>query len=928
VESSATLHAPTNTLAFATPVDFEAPPGGLSIRWPDPPLEQERRLHGPKMDAVAAFARANPFDGIVLDSPAPRLGVAATGKAWLDLRQAMEALGLDDEAARRIGLRLYKIGLSWPLEAEGALRFASGLQDVLVVEEKRGFVEDQLVRILYNSDAARRPCIVGKRDERGAPLLPSEGELTPALVAAALLARLRRLGAATPQMEQRLARLEALEQTNQTAGTQRTPFFCSGCPHNSSTRIPEGSRAMAGIGCHGMALYVPSRRTATIAHMGGEGANWIGQAPFTDEPHVFQNMGDGTYTHSGLLALRASAAAGVNITYKILYNDAVAMTGGQPAEGGLTVGQIAHQVAAEGARRVAIVSDAPEKYPPHGYFPGLTTVHHRRDLDAVQRTLRETGGLTVLIYDQTCAAEKRRRRKRGLYPDPPKRLFINAEVCEGCGDCSVQSNCISITPLETPLGRKRKIDQSNCNKDFSCVEGFCPSFVTIEGGRLRRASTEAATPDEVASAPAPTVPALDRPFDILVAGVGGAGVITLGAILAMAAHLEGKSASTLDFTGLSQKNGAVLSHVRLAPGAASAGAARIPAGGADLLIGCDLVVSASAAALSRLRAGVSRAAINTDGPPTAGFVINPDVDLTTDALRAALAEAVGEDRMTLIDAGRIAREHLGDSLAANAFLLGYVWQKGFLPLGQEALSQAIALNGAAVAMNQRAFALGRAVAHKPSDFVAKAEVATVAQDDVDALADRLSTYQDAAYAARFAATVAKVRTAEAQAAPGSVSLTLAVARALCKLMAYKDEYEVARLLTEPAFTQRVGETFEGDYRLRYHLAPPLLARPDQATGRPRKLEFGPWLQPLLRVLARMKPLRGTLFDPFGYTAERRCEVRLAADFEAEILRRCEGLTASGVPNLMDLAAAAQGVRGFGPVKARAMRDFYSRWLAK
>ena len=508
------------------------------------------------MQAVAAFARANKLDRIVLDGPHARFGIVAAGKAYLDLRQALAELCITDAVAQELGLRIYKVALTWPLEAVGARRFADGLQDVLVVEEKRGFIEDQLVRILYNVEASKRPTVVGKQDERGAPLLPSEGELTPTMVAGAVMARLRLLGHQNPVQEQRLARLELLEKS--AAGTaiklQRTPYFCSGCPHNSSTKIPEGSRAMAGIGCHGMALYVPNRRTTTITHMGGEGANWIGQAPFTSEPHIFQNLGDGTYTHSGLLALRAAAVAGVNITYKILFNDAVAMTGGQPAEGGLSVSQITHQVAAEGAKRVAIVSDEPKKYPRQNYFPDGATVHHRRALDRVQRELREVKGLTVLIYDQTCAAEKRRRRKRGLYPDPPKRVFINDLVCEGCGDCSAASNCVSVQPLETEFGRKRQIDQSNCNKDFSCVEGFCPSFVTVHGGRPRPAAKNASViAGNIDNLPIPPQRSLEEPYNILIAGIGGTGVITIGALLGMAAHLDGKGCSTLDFTGLAQK---------------------------------------------------------------------------------------------------------------------------------------------------------------------------------------------------------------------------------------------------------------------------------------------------------------------------------------------------------------------------------------
>src|SRR5258708_1884718 len=715
VESSASIVSDPDRIKIIIPEDFEMPPGGLCIRWPDAPLDQERRLHGPKMHAGSSLTRVNRFDRIVLDSRPARLGIMATGKAYLDLRQALADLGITDSEAQALGLRIYKVALTWPLEQAGARAFAEGLQDVLVVGAKRGVIDDQLLRILYNVDASKRPSVVGKRDETGALLLPSEGELTPTMVAAAVVARLRKLGHRSPALEQRLAKLEAFDRPADGIGAaklQRTPYFCSGCPHNTSTRVPEGSRAMAGIGCHGMALSVPSRRTATISHMGAEGVTWIGQAPFTSEQHVFQNLGDGTYTHSGLLALRAAAAAGVNITYKILYNDAVAMTGGQPAEGGLTVSQIAHQVWAEGSKRVAIVSDDPGKYPGKGYFPEGATVHHRREMDRIQRELREISGLSVLIYDQTCAAEKRRRRKRGLYPDPPKRVFINDLVCEGCGDCSQASNCISVQPLETEFGRKRQIDQSNCNKDYSCVEGFCPSFVTVHGGTLKNAETSSVDSSQLfADLPLPPRRELEEPFNILVTGIGGTGVITIGALLGMAAHLDGRGCSALDFTGLAQKNGAVMSHVRIAPAPEDIPTVRIASGGADLILGCDIVVSASPTALSRVERGATLAIVNADLQPTASFVMNPDIAFEMNAMQRALPDAIGDKNLDIIDATGIASALMGDSIATNAFMLGFAFHKGAVPLSLEAILRAIEINGAAIEMNQQAFSWGRLAAH-------------------------------------------------------------------------------------------------------------------------------------------------------------------------------------------------------------------------
>src|SRR5579871_2187932 len=923
VESSASIYGDPSRVRIRLPTDFEMPPDGLNIRWPDPPLEQEKRLFGPKMQAVAAFARANQFDRIVLDGRPARLGIIATGKAYLDLRQALADLGISERDAEGLGLRIYKVALTWPLEESGAKRFAEGLQDVVVVEEKRGFIEDQLKRILYNVDAWKRPTVVGKQDETGAPLLPSQGELNPTIVASALVARLRRFGHQSPVLEQRLARLEAFEhpETLRTPiALQRTPYFCSGCPHNTSTKIPDGSRAMAGIGCHGMALYVPSRRTATISHMGGEGANWIGQAPFTSEQHIFQNLGDGTYTHSGLLALRAAAVSGVNITYKILYNDAVAMTGGQPAEGGFTVAQIAHQVWAEGIKRLAIVSDDPGKYPAN-YFPQGATIHHRREMDDLQRELRDTKGLTVLIYDQTCAAEKRRRRKRGLYPDPPKRVFINDLVCEGCGDCSVASNCVSVQPLETEFGRKRQIDQSNCNKDYSCVEGFCPSFVTVHGGHLKRAAKAAAAVQGLFdNLPLPSPPALEVPYNILVTGIGGTGVITIGALLGMAAHVDGRGCSALDFTGLSQKNGAVMSHVRIAPTPEDIAAVRITTGGADVILGCDMIVSAGPAALSRVERGVTKAFVNADLQPTASFVQNPDIDFELGAMQTALRDAVGERNLDIIDATGIAATLMGDSIATNPFMLGFAFQKGAIPLSLEALLRAIEINGAAIEMNKQAFTWGRLAAHDMSrirsvlQFKSRAAAPTKTLDEQIALrAEFLTDYQDKAYADRYLAAVNKVRKAETATAPASTELTEAVAKNLFKLMAYKDEYEVARLYTDGNFAKKLSEKFDGDFQLKFHLAPPILAKRDKA-GRLQKKEYGGWMLHAFRLFARLKFLRGTSYDPFGRTAERQMERRLVEDYFAMIDQRTAALTAAQLPHLAKLARIPEMIRGYGHIK--------------
>ncbi len=931
VDSSASVYVDPQRVTVTMPSDFAMPPGGLHIRWPrggmDWAVEQERRLHGPKLAAAQAFARANSLDRVAIDSPQPRLGIVTTGKAYLDVRQALSELGITEQRAAELGIRVYKVALAWPLEPQGALAFAQSVEDVLVVEEKRGFVENQLAKLLYNVEASRRPSIVGKTDETGVILLPSTGELTPTMVARAIVARLKRLGDTSQfdwPFDERLARLEVFERPAQPVSSiQRTPFFCSGCPHNTSTRVPEGSRAMAGIGCHSMALFMPDRHTATLTHMGGEGVNWIGQAPFTTEGHVFQNLGDGTYAHSGLMAIRAAAAAGVNITYKILFNDAVAMTGGQPVEGAMTVPQIARQVLAEGARRVVVVADEPGKYPKRAGFPAGVLIRHRDDLDAVQRELRDISGLTVLIYDQTCAAEKRRRRKRGKFPDPPERVFINDAVCEGCGDCSDKSNCIAVLPVETELGRKRRIDQSNCNKDFSCLKGFCPSFVSVRGATPRKLGGLAANDSLFADLPEPTAPPLQRPYGILVTGVGGTGVVTLGALLGMAAHLEGKGCTVLDISGLAQKNGAVMSHVRLAPQPENLYAVRVASGGADLLLACDPVVAASPAALSRLQSGATKAIINSHAQPTAAFIFKPDIDFETAKMLHAIRTAAADSDS--IDATGLAAALMGDSIAANLFMLGYAFQKGAIPLTLAAIARAIELNGVAVDTNKRSFAWGRLAAHDRPRV--EMLVRGALRDDpvpepqsLDALVESraalLKNYQNAAYARRYRNMVRTIRVAEAKLARGFSGLAEAAARNLFTLMAYKDEYEVARLYTDGSFIKKLRQQFDGDFTLDYHLAPPLLARRDPATGEPKKRAFGPWMRHVFKLLTWLRPLRGTAFDIFGYTQERRMERRLIADYEAILRELSTSLSPENHALAIEIASLPAKMRGFGHIKAR------------
>ncbi len=924
VESSGTAIVDAGRLALVEPADFEMPPGGLHIRWPDRPLEQEHRLMRHRLYAALAFARANGIDRTVIDGPRRRFGIVTTGKAYLDVRQALDDLGIDEATAAEIGLSVYKVGMSWPLEREGIRRFAEGLEEILVVEEKRAVIENQLKEQLYNWHADARPRVVGKFDENGEWILPSAGELTPARIARVIARRLEPRFT-SERIREHLAFLDGKEKAlaDLSNGFQRVPYYCAGCPHNTSTTVPEGSRALAGIGCHYMVTWM-DRRTETFTHMGGEGASWIGQAPFTDTAHVYVNLGDGTYFHSGILAIRAAVAAGVNVTYKLLYNDAVAMTGGQPVDGALTVPQITHQLAAEGVAKIVLVSDEPEKYGGTAVLAPGVDLHHRRDFERVQKSLREVPGVTVLVYDQTCAAEKRRRRKRGLMPDPPKRVFINELVCEGCGDCAVQSNCVAVVPVETEFGRKRMIDQSACNKDTRCLDGFCPSLVTVHGGKPKRHSGTDSSPLALGPLPDPALPTAHEPYGIVITGIGGTGVVTIGALLGMAAHLEGKGVSVLDQTGLAQKNGAVVTHVRIADEPQSLHAARIAAGGARLLLGCDMVVAAGFDALAKLRAGHARAVINDHQTATAQFIKSPDALFPADAMRRLIEEQTGGDA-DFVDGTGLATALMGDSIATNLFMLGFAWQKGLIPLSAAAIERAIELNAVAVQANKDAFTWGRRAALRPDEVRARALPPEAIPDDQkvsqsldEAITRRerfLEAYQDRAYAGRYRALVDRVRAAEADKTPGLTALTEAVARSLFKLMAYKDEYEVARLYTDGSFAKALEESFEGEIRLEFHLAPPLLAKRDPDTGHLRKNTYGPWLMRALRHLAKMRRLRGTWLDPFGHTAERRMERRLIGEYEVTVEEVLAHLGRDNHALAVEIAALPQSMRGFGHIKA-------------
>ncbi|MFC5519778.1 indolepyruvate ferredoxin oxidoreductase family protein [Polaromonas jejuensis] len=973
VESSSSVSVDPDRVSIIIPEDFQMPPGGLHIRWPDPPLEQEARLMDYKWYAALAYIRANKLNHNVIEGPKDRFGIIASGKAFNDTRQALIDLGLDEDTCHQLGIRLHKVNVVWPLEASITRDFALGLQEILVVEEKRQVIEYQIKEELYNWRADVRPNVLGKFDEPEGDasggewsmpnpsenwLLRAKADLTPAIIAKAIAKRLKKLGVPgdiIARMEGRLAVIDARERAlaELTVDTgERAPWFCSGCPHNTSTRVPEGSRAVAGIGCHYMATWM-DRSTSTFTQMGGEGVPWVGQSAFTTDQHIFANLGDGTYFHSGLLAIRQSIAAGVNITYKILYNDAVAMTGGQQVgerPEGHSVPQIAHSLRAEGVVKMVVVTDEPEKY--HGRMhtgpisparaghpelldslpPGVT-VHHRDELDRIQREFRELKGTTAIIYDQTCATEKRRRRKRGTLADPEKRVVINELVCEGCGDCGVASNCLSVEPLETEFGRKRRINQNTCNKDFSCVKGFCPSFVTVEGGQLKKPKKEKkGAPSGLPEIPEPVLPVAECAWGIVVGGVGGTGVITIGQLLGMAAHLEGKGVVTQDAGGLAQKGGATWSHIQIANRPEAIYTTKVDTAKADLVIGCDPIVTASKYTLAAMQPGRTYVAMNTHGTPTAAFVTNPGWQFPGGNCESAVSSAVGPGLMGTFDAEQVAVQMVGDSIYTNPLMLGFAWQKGRVPLSHAALMRAIELNGVQVDNNKAAFEWGRRCAHDLASVQALFKAAQVIEfmkkpsldEMLSKRVDFLTAYQNAAYAQTYQAFVTRVRAAEAPL--GKTTLTEAVTRYLFKLMAYKDEYEVARLHADSGFVEKVNAMFEGDFKLNYHLAPPLIAAKNDK-GELQKQKFGPWMLTGFKLLARLKGLRGTPLDVFGRTEERRMERALIDEYKASIEEVLAGLNAQNHGTALEIARIPELIKGYGHVKARHLATARPQWAA-
>jgi len=939
VETTAEIDLADEMTPFNIPTDFEMPPGGLNLRWPDDRFAQDLRLQDYKGYAAIAFARANNINRITMDSPNARYGIMASGKSYEDIRQALRELGITEEVAAKIGLRLYKIGMPWPLEPEGVRKFAVGLEEIFIVEERREIVENQVKQELFNWRDDVRPRIVGKMDDHDKRFLTFAAELSVASLASSLTERLLRLNL-NPEIAAML-RAKAdwfngrqATQMQAVAPVTRTPYFCSGCPHNTSTKVPEGSRAFAGIGCHFMALWM-DRSTETYTHMGGEGVPWVGVAPFTKEEHVFANLGDGTYFHSGSLAIRQAVASGANITYKLLYNDATAMTGGQHVDGDLSPQQITFQLHAEGIRNIYLVSETPEAYPASDIAPGVK-VAHRDDLDTVQRTCRTLKGTSAIVFVQTCAAEKRRRRKRGLMEDPARRVMINPAVCEGCGDCSVQSNCISVEPLETEMGRKRTINQSTCNKDYSCVKGFCPSFVTIDGGKpRRRAPANPGDAGDIGDLPEPaSFPSLERPYNIAVGGVGGTGVLTIGALLGMAAHIEGKASMILDMSGLAQKGGAVLSHVRLSEHTADVTCSRIVTGTADLVMAADEVVAAAKDTITLCEASRTVGVINTHVIPTADFILNRDFNFQSRKVNHVLETELRKDS-SFFDFTKPAEALLGDSIATNIMMMGYAWQKGLLPLSEKAILQAIEVNGVSIKMNTQAFQLGRLAAADPARLEAmmKGKDEVVAPKTLDAMtldeviAHRsafLTAYQGRGLAKRYQSLVKRVRDAAIDGGYGD-ALPRAVAINYAKLLAYKDEYEVARLFTDGKFEKQLRDQFEGEFKFNFNLAPPILGGGKDALGRPKKRAFGPWMLPVFRTLAKFRFLRGTPLDIFGYSPDRKLERDLIAGYEKDVDTALGLLSPVTHDTAVEILSLPDRIRGYGPVKEKAVQDAKARY---
>ena len=926
VESAASVDISLDRFKPVIPNDDPIGDENIHIQWGFAPAASEPRLYKTRLPAAQAFARANSIDKVIFEDK-KKLGIVTSGKAYLDVRQALDELGLDDELCKKIGVSLFKVGMVWPLDDKKILDFSKGHKELLVIEEKRPIVEDQLIKYLYNNK--NRPMIVGKKDENGDYLVPGEGELSPSLVALIIAKRISNLSLNIDLTKKVNEIEEFLQSINQSPASNlfRLPSFCAGCPHNTSTKVPEDSFAFGGIGCHGMATFMPERHTYNLGQMGGEGVMWTGIAPFTETDHIFQNLGDGTYYHSGILALRSAVASGANITYKILVNDAIAMTGGQEITGKVRIDDLTWQVHAEGAKKVVVVTDYPDKYPKNASFAPGVEVFQRDKLDEVQKNLREIKGVTVILYDQYCATELRRRRKRGLVEEPNKKIFINPLVCEGCGDCGVESNCIAIEPLETKFGRKRQINQSACNKDFSCTKGYCPSFLTITGGTLKKKSNslENAHDFKEFKLPDPTTAEINKPFNILITGIGGSGVITLGAILGTAAHLEGKGSSTLDVAGLAQRNGPVTSHLRVSNSPSELHATRIASGSADLIIGCDIVVTTGIEAMSKISPYRTNMVINNHVAPTSSFASDPSLDLSSARMIKGLKDAGSEELIHFINATKLSSSLIGNAIGANLFLVGYAIQKGLFPISLKAIEKAIELNGVSIKMNKESIYWGRlaAIDIKKVENVAFSQNDILQNEEIETLEsivrDRtkfLTSYQDSKYANRYNTFVNKIISKDKSIPNDKDDLSKAAAKYFFKLMSYKDEYEVARLHTGNEIREYLDDKLEGNYKIEYSLAPPVLGGRNKSTGKYPKRKLPSFTFYIFKVLKHFKFLRGTIFDIFGFSKHRKIERDLIIEYENIILKILDNISIDNYEIAIKIASLPEQIKGYDVVKEK------------
>ncbi|HFB2048088.1 MAG: indolepyruvate ferredoxin oxidoreductase family protein [Hyphomicrobiaceae bacterium] len=928
IESTATVDGSLDRVSITTPNDndFLMPPGGLNIRLGDHAAEKEKRLHNYKIAAILAFAYVNDIDKTIMDGgTCPRIGIVSTGKSYLDVCSALEFLNIDEAKANALGIRFYKVGMTWPLEPEGIKKFVQDLELVIVVEEKRSLIETQIKEQLFNLEV--RPRVIGKKNENNEWLFPSNGILNAQEIAINIGTSLAALGISDEALNGYVRKLKNLKKNEHKVKEvfSRVSYFCAGCPHNTSTKIPPKARAYAGIGCHYMVQWM-DRRTDGFTQMGGEGANWIGEAPFSKRNHVFQNLGDGTYIHSGSLAIRASVAAGATITYKLLYNNAVAMTGGQILAGKQTPQSVATQLLAEGVKRVDVITDEPQKYGLGSGMPREVMIHHRRKLMLVQKKLAEIPGVTVLIYDQTCASEKRRHRKRYLTSDQNKRAFINPAVCEGCGDCGIKSNCVAILPLETELGRKREIDQSSCNKDFSCIDGFCPSFVTLHGASLKKLNYKATQHDDFSNImrnlPEPTLPSLEQPYGIIVAGIGGTGVVTISAIIGQAAHIDGKGFGSIDMAGIAQKGGAVTCHLKIANTSKNIKAIRVGLCSADFVLGCDLVVAASSKVLETIRPDSTRALINTYEVTTGDFTQNPLLEVPARTLKKVITKRVGKDKLLLVDSYNYSVKLLGDSIFSNMFLLGMAYQLGDLPVTSTALEKAIELNGTDVSMSTKAFRFGRLAVYDKSviDRIVQpqnhTDIKSSLEDIIALRCTLLKEYQNDRLAIKYRNRINWIKKNEAELTPSLTGLAEAVAYSYYKLLAYKDQYEVARLHTNNDFKELLEKKFDRVYKTHFHLALPFsfLWRCKENNDFSYKITFGSWIIPIFRVLTKFKFLRGTAIDIFSYSFERKLERKMIADYEKLLDRLIPKLSPTTHAVITELASLPMSVKGFGCVK--------------